>query len=280
MWAPFTKRSPIISLFYQVNDVGEPVDPSMGKRSREEWSHEGPAEEAEVSGSVGSNEDASLLDEDLLRSHESRATGYIGQNSEVQWLKSLRTQLEDAEQKSSHVHGPPGDSGAAQKKRADAADERATDDPLHVTEATFYLDGEELDLDIAVDPNDLPPQYIAQKLIGYYFQTVHTTFPVLSESFRDQLANYFSSISRGFPVRPPPKWLAIMNLVFAIGSRYAHLTHQDWRASDCDHRVYMSRAVRLLVLDEATMFINNPDMALIQVSPADMLVSQDLIDRL
>ncbi|KAF2653038.1 hypothetical protein K491DRAFT_718355 [Lophiostoma macrostomum CBS 122681] len=252
----------------QVNDVGDHSDISLGKRSREDASRESTAEEVEVSGSVGSNEDASLLDEDLLRSHESRATGYIGQNSEVQWLKSLKTQLGDGEQQPSHRHGPPGDSGAAQKKRVDAENERAKGpiDPLHVTEATFYLDEEDLNLDIGVNPKDLPAMPIAEKLISYYFQTVHTSFPVIAESFRSQLNNYLTSVSRGVSVQPPTKWLALMNMVFAIGARYADLTHQDWRAHDCDHKVYMSRAVRLLVVDEAVMFIGNPDMALIQAT--------------
>ncbi|ORY00963.1 hypothetical protein BCR34DRAFT_101993 [Clohesyomyces aquaticus] len=63
---------------------------SLGKRSRlgsmtTESSADAPNRrgEADVSGSTGSNENLDLLDEDLLRSRESRATGYVGQNSEV-----------------------------------------------------------------------------------------------------------------------------------------------------------------------------------------------------
>lgn len=47
-------------------------------------------EEAEVTGSVGSNNNLDLIDENLFQSHKSRATGFVGQNSEVQWFRSLK----------------------------------------------------------------------------------------------------------------------------------------------------------------------------------------------
>ena len=45
--------------------------------------------EANAPALVGSNEDMDLLDEDLLRNRASRETGFVGQNSKVQWLRSL-----------------------------------------------------------------------------------------------------------------------------------------------------------------------------------------------
>lgn len=45
--------------------------------------------EASVTASVGSNDNADFLRENLIRNQEAMETGYIGQNSEIQWLRSV-----------------------------------------------------------------------------------------------------------------------------------------------------------------------------------------------
>jgi len=67
---------------------------TLGKQSREgsasdEGSRDDPSlGEIPVSGPVGSSDDLDLL-EDLLRSRKSRVTGFVGKNSEVQWLQGI-----------------------------------------------------------------------------------------------------------------------------------------------------------------------------------------------
>ena len=119
--------------------------------------------EAHVSGSVGSNDDVDIVDEDLFRSRKSRATGFIGQNSEVQWLRSLQSQMKTTEPSPPSdppPYGPPGSSLEAVARRTDALDARRKalkpGVVLHVTDSTFYLDRENLKLDVAVDPYELP----------------------------------------------------------------------------------------------------------------------------
>ena len=63
--------------------------------------------------------------------------------------------------------------------------------------------------------------------------------------------------------RPPEKWLAILNLIFAIGARYSHLINAEWKGDDRDHIIYFTRA-RLLAISSETIF-QHPDLQMIQV---------------
>jgi hypothetical protein len=145
--------------------------------------------EAHVTASAGSNEDLDNLDEDLTRSRGSRATGYVGQNSEVQWLRSAQRQIEHpGAEPYGQLHGPPGTeqtavtarSAALHVRRDNARDEFMEGSMRHITDSTFYLDNEELDLDMVVDPNEDPPPDVAERLFGCYFDTVHSSFPLVS----------------------------------------------------------------------------------------------------
>lgn len=252
---------------------------SLGKRSRPgSAATEGSAEvlnhpgEADVSGSTGSNENADLLDEDLLRSRDSRATGYVGQNSEVQWLRSLKTQLANASLgASTHdlPYGPPGSSSEAVAQRAHALHGRrnasSLNDLLHVTDSTFYLDSEDLDVDVVVDPYELPPPDEAKSLFDCYMNTVHSSFPIISKPFKDDFNKFNNRMRQEQPYDLPQKWQAILNLVFAIGAHFSHLTQTQWQADGRVHLIYMTRAIRLLGLDKAPIFVSSPDLPLIQV---------------
>jgi hypothetical protein len=58
--------------------------------------------------------------------------------------------------------------------------------------------------------------------------TVQDLFPVLSkQTFTDQVRHYYTSGTKGTPYHVPEKWPAILNLVFAIGARFSHLTGAD-----------------------------------------------------
>jgi hypothetical protein len=63
---------------------------------------------------------------------------------------------------------------------------------------------------------------------------------------------------------PGRKWLAIVNLIFAISARYSHVVRAEWRGDDRDHLIYFSRA-RLLSLDGETLF-QHADLQQIQVT--------------
>ncbi|CAN9175445.1 unnamed protein product [Alternaria alternata] len=168
---------------------------NLGKRSRKPVTSEDEEDEAHgeahVTASVGSNEDLDHLDEDLTRDHESRATGYVGLNSEIQWLRSAQRQTEDTgAEPYGQPHGPPGSTRDAVSERSDALHDRRDDIQEHsrqgsmryMNDTTFYLDSDDIETDIFVDPYEDPDPDIAEKLFNCYFETVHPSFPLVSSS--------------------------------------------------------------------------------------------------
>ena len=93
-------------------------------------------------------------------------------------------------------------------------------------------------------------------------KTVHKSFPILPSQFVDQLRRYFRSIHSGHPLRVPDPWLAIVNIVFAIGARYSHLVRTVCEGGERDHSVYMKRALELL---GPWPFAASPDLTMVQV---------------
>jgi hypothetical protein len=134
----------------------------------------------------------------------------------------------------------------------------------HITDATFYLDSDDIQIDIAVDPYELPEWDVAEKLFDCYLNTVHSTFPLMPTNFEDQFRRYIRTLSLGRPYFVPDKWRAIMNLLFAIGAKYSHLIAAEWRGDERDHLIYMTRAVHLLGLKDTVMFISAPNLDLVQ----------------
>lgn len=276
-------RSSLTLLFFQVEDDLVSMDSlqsvrTLGKRPREQPAprqetrdgDDGNHGEAFVTASVGSNEDLDFLDEDLMRNRESRETGYMGQNSEVQWLRSVQRQAERAnsEDPQGQRYGPPGASLAAIDERSEALHERRQNarpgSMQHITDASFYLDGDDIEVDIAVDPDEIPGPDIAEKLFDCYMGTVHGTFPLMPNNFEDQFRRYIQSLRYGRPYTIPPPWRATMNLLFAIGAKYSHLTGADWRGDERDHLVYMTRAVQLLGLRDTISFLAAPSLGRVQ----------------
>ncbi|CAN9468908.1 unnamed protein product [Alternaria alternata] len=207
----------------------------LGKRSRKPFTSEDEDDEAHgeahVTASVGSNEDLDHLDEDLTRDHESRATGYVGLNSEVQWLRSAQRQTEDTgAEPYGQPRGPPGSTRDAASERSDALHDRRDDIQEHsrqgsmryMNDTTFYLDSDDIEMDIFVDPYEDPDPDIAEKLFYCYFETVHPSFPLTGA-----LAFYFLAI--GHVSRA---WITIgisIRLALALG---LHLRNEDSEAEE------------------------------------------------
>jgi hypothetical protein len=174
----------------------------LGKRSRvstisEEHTTLGHGE-LYVTASVGSNENLDHLDEDLLRSHESRAAGYIGQNSEVRWLSSVQRQTEHTgAEPLKQPYGPPGEGLDAVAARSDALRQRRHNTKAYsrqasmpyITESTFYLDHESLSINTVVNMYADPEPEVAERLFNCYYQTVHSSFPLVSSVPFEALTN-------------------------------------------------------------------------------------------
>jgi hypothetical protein len=221
-----------------------------------------------VSAEVGSNEDLDILNEDLLQDRENRATGFVGKASELQWLRRLRHEVARPGEVSEGPYGPPGDNPEAAAQRLQTMEARQRRDPAGpppTSTSSFYLDNEDIEINFAVDPYELPPMQIAQRLFDSYMSTVQDTFPILSRTgFTEQFYTYFTSIGQGAPYAVPDKWLAIVNLVFAIGAKHSHLVEADWQADGRDHLIYQSRALMLGL--NGPSLISIPDLMQVHVT--------------
>lgn len=139
----------------------------------------------------------------------------------------------------------------------------------HVTDATFYLDSDNLDLDVVVNSYELPDVELAEKLLDCYMSTIHSSFPVVPQNFDTQARKFTSSLRQNKAFRVPDRWRALLNLVFAIGARYSNLMGYDWQGSD-DHLVYMTRASQLLGMSDNVALTSGPDLALVQAVSRDL----------
>lgn len=226
--------------------------------------------EAFVSASVGSNEDLDFVQEDLLRVNEAESAGFMGRNSQAQWLRALESKVEQpGGEPSFSNYGPPGASSEAFNRRAEALHGRQQKSgytQANANSATnyyFYLDKANIDVEIG-DPNVVPSASTAQSLFGYYKHAVYSPFKLVDDEFERQLQFYLNEKDGIVTANVCPKWKAVMNLVFAIGARYSYLVDAEWRADDRDHLVYMWRAIHLLQLQNMRTLVSHPEQRLIQ----------------
>lgn len=190
-----------------------------------------------------------LVDENLHETDQARATGFVGPNSEVQWLRSF-------------LLSERGDSEAAPFDRGSSVN---TANNEQVSTVTFYLDSKNTDLEFYVDPYELPTADVAEQLLNIYMEKVHDTFPILPQKlFQDQCRKYFEALRRGSAPRLSAKWQAILNLVFAIGAKYSHLVKATWQADQRDHLIYQARASTFAWNDNTLG--QHPDLPQIQVA--------------
>lgn len=245
-------------------DVCKFAEGAVPKRTRLTQEKGRNASEAEddsspVSQWVGSNTSLEVLDEDVFRSRESADTGFVGPQSEVQWLRSIQ------QRKTGHENTGPESGPSRQNYQTSGLP--APPRPAHASDFTFYLDHESLHLETPVDENVLPHPDIADRLFECYMNTIHTSFPILEEKFEDEFRQFFTAIREHRPFQVPKCWQARANFVFALGARYSHLLNADWQGDVDDHRVYMARGLRLIGLDptEGWIIHASPSLVLLQV---------------
>lgn len=232
-------------------------------------------------GSIGSLDQ---IDEDFNRNPNTRATGYMGKNSELKWLHRLKGQvgrdqrrgeescdewLTDGHTAMSPNHRPDGHlSNSAQDMPFDADD--------GVSDSTYHCDDQALIMRELIAPTELPLRDTAEHLLQTYLETVHPVFPIIGKmTFLSQVQTFFDNGQ----LTPGNKWLAILNLIFAIAANYSHLVQAPWRGDERDHLVYFNRA-RLLGMDGDAIF-EHPDLQRIQVTglAAFYLLSINQVNR-
>lgn len=180
------------------------------------------------------------VNEDFNRDAFTRATGFIGQSSEISWLHKLRKEIYGEASQDSDAQQ------AAETGQKSTPPTPDTDIQKNVQIASFnyYADLEDLSLPNDIDPRQIPPRDVANSLFETYMDSIHPSFPILgSKTFAAQFHTFYS-VAKALPGN---HWLAIMNLIFAI----AALCSQP-EGEGKNHLLYFSRA-RILGSNQALL---------------------------
>ncbi|KAL4975968.1 fungal-specific transcription factor domain-containing protein [Aspergillus desertorum] len=199
--------------------------------------------DAGSSTSQGSLDEIDLVKEDLNRSDKTVAVGFFGKNSEIAWMQKLENVSEQRE------HGKWDGEKPARKD-------------ISINSMSYHLDDLSIPFPDTVNPYAVPEKELADKFFNAYMDSVHPSFTVVRR--RTFTAQYEQFYKKKQQFSPPRKWLAVLNMVFALGCRYCRLTGKvaaDER--DTDDTMFLNRA-RLLCLSGNVLF-EYDDLQQIQV---------------
>ncbi|OJJ34399.1 hypothetical protein ASPWEDRAFT_42406 [Aspergillus wentii DTO 134E9] len=213
-------------------------------------------EESDSSGSsVASLEAIDLVEEDINRNEKSRAAGYFGKNSEVAWMQRLEDEAEHRSRQGDDPFGPEGQGFDEQHQQQ----QHQSRNDIPIAMMSYHLDDLNIPLVDQADPYDLPPKELADRFFAAYMHSVHPSFNVIRKAtFTSQYQKFFSQ-----PSQPPRRWLAILNMVFAIGCRYCRLDNDDFGDGDYNDLVYLTRASKLAL--RGSVLFEHPDLQQVQV---------------
>lgn len=192
-----------------------------------------PSESSDSSTSIGSLDEVDTLTEDPNRNLESRAAGYIGKESEIAWMQKLEIEASRLNHESRQL-APP-----------------AEEEP--VASMSYHVDFLHIADSLPVEPRLLPPRPWAARLVNIFFDSIAPSFPLINKPlFASQFSYAYSSSAE-----PSQKWLAVLNLIFAVSSKYYQLA-EPVTGKDVDDRIFLSRAISLntshnLVVDHADL---------------------------
>ncbi|CAG8060485.1 unnamed protein product [Penicillium salamii] len=201
--------------------------------------------------SMGSLEAIDQVDEDLNRSEGTRAAGFFGKNSEIQWMRKLDvgTSMQNPDSAASFYFGSNQDAPFAQQPQLGRVNSTSMMD--------YHLDNLDIPLIEPCNPLAVPSRKLADRYIHAFLTYVHPTFGAIRlTTFISQYQMFFENASS-----PPVKWLAILNMIFAIGCRYTRLV--DGPDSSDDDLIFLTRA-RHLGLHSKVLF-EHTDLQQIQL---------------
>ena len=211
--------------------------------------------ESDVSATVGSTGALDKTLEDFAENEKSRSTGFMGKNSEITWLQRLNHE-------NKHGSSSSADLTEGAMRRVEQGEYKSlneSEDNIPVHQASYHLDDFAMPSLDTLDAYELPTPDTANHLFETYIARVHPTFPIIGKmTFTTQFRRFVAG------EMPGGKWLAILNLIFAISARYSHVVRAEWRGDERDHLLYFSRA-RLLSLNGDTIF-QHADLQQIQVT--------------
>ncbi|THC95959.1 hypothetical protein EYZ11_004556 [Aspergillus tanneri] len=190
---------------------------------------------------------ADYTEEDFGKDEFTRSSGYIGQSSEIYWMHMLDKEItrlsKDSQSNPNSLSSP---------------NARHIHQPI--AWFNYHFDDVEISPMEDLDMFALPSHEVAVSLFNTYFSAVHPSFPILGVStFTDQFHSFMNNPS----MKPGNKWLAVLNLTFAIASRYTYLVYGGgWGSDNSNHNAYFLRAKALSIDDQ---LLNTPDLQGLQV---------------
>lgn len=165
-----------------------------------------------------------VVDEDLNRSKDSRAGGYFGKSSEVAWIRSLEMQAS---------------SSSCEGEKLENSRNSSPPMPFSAESINYHFEPADYPSSEVDNIYDLPPRPLAERLLSSFMNTVQPSLPIIREGlFIDQFNLLYSGKSNS----PGRKWLAVLNLVFAISTKLCQLSGEDVQNHG---RQYFSRAQTL-----------------------------------
>ncbi|KAJ5670089.1 uncharacterized protein N7477_005452 [Penicillium maclennaniae] len=178
-------------------------------------------------------------EEDFNRDEKIQAMGFVGEHSEMVWLYRLKRDLD-------------------QDSATPASD---TSDRPSISSLNYFQDDRE---------------ELANALVDTYFEAVHPAFPVVGKTiFQSQYQSFYSSAN----VRPGKRWLAVLNLIFAIASKYSLLADSQPLVNTGADLLFFARAWRLSLGNVA--LLDHPNLQQVQVEglAAFYLLSTGQVNR-
>ncbi|OQE26999.1 hypothetical protein PENFLA_c006G05756 [Penicillium flavigenum] len=187
--------------------------------------------------SMGSLDAIDQVDEDLNRNGDTRAAGFFGKNSEVNWIRKLESGVSMSPQEQApnpfHMESHRGPASVQQLQQS-------LERQIPTSMMDYHLDSLDIPLIEPCDPLAVPPRELADRYFDTYLTNVHPTFSAIRRmTFISQYQKFFNHAST-----PHRKWLAILNMIFAIGCRYCRLI-DDPQANGEEDLLYLTRARHL-----------------------------------
>jgi hypothetical protein len=180
---------------------------------------------------IGSTGSLDVVDLDTDRD-ETRATGHMGKSSSVTWAKRTAEECEETMQEGSLT----------------------TSHETGMTLVSYHTEDADVELfnTTNVSAFDWPDPDEADELVRIFFEHVYPAQPLLDRS--SFMARYVqfprgsNNLSHDDLI-----WLGTLNVVFAVGAVYGHLTKIHARGIPFDHLQYLARA-KLLCLDQGLLY--------------------------
>ncbi|KAL2441617.1 Transcription regulator galc [Exophiala dermatitidis] len=204
--------------------------------------------EDEAGSSAGSTGNKGELEHVIDLDGGCGATGFIGKMSDIAWIRRAFEMVRPDDE------GRPG---------SDVDRPDIPKPPKVRRDYSYFIDETDVlavDEDI-VNPYEWPPGNAAVILTEAHFHAMQGTFQfVLREDFLQKLATF--RLQASLPSWSERRWLAVANLVWAIGARWLEATKLDQSIQIENHLVYYARA-RALGIDHRVL-IDHPDIERVQ----------------